>query len=89
MLENDLNEINDENVCEIFYSDLGIKKAQAMSSNQLFVELAKEINKKIFRSNEKYIAILSFTRYMPQSNVGTDDIFKLTKGYCALGFIIF
>lgn len=85
MLKNDINEVKDENVCEIFMTDLSIKEAQAMSSDQLFVTLAKEIKNKLYRQNVKYVALLSFTRYMPQTGTINEDIFKLTKGYCALG----
>lgn len=77
--------MQDENVCEIFYTDLSINEAQAMTQEQLFLALANEIKSKIFRANEKYVALLSFTRYLPECYINTEDIFKSTKGYCALG----
>ncbi|RNA07930.1 zinc metallo ase [Brachionus plicatilis] len=66
--------------CEIFRTKLKISEALSISSNEIFTYLLNEINKN-FNSDEKFIAILSFTRYFPEK-IGT--IFQKTKGYCAL-----
>jgi len=85
MLRNDLEELEDENACEVFYTSLSKKRALEMEANQLFIHLAEELKaKKIYQSNSKYIAVLSFTQY---SHSEDTDIFKNTKGYCALGEI--
>ncbi|CAF0794138.1 unnamed protein product [Brachionus calyciflorus] len=78
-LKCDLNEC-DENV-EIFRSNLKLMKALEMSSDEIFLYLLDEIKKRNSNRECKYIAILSFTRYIPGQN---EDIFKDTKGYCAL-----
>ena len=83
---NDLREIDDENVCEIFYTNLRKQKALEMKPNELFITLAEEIkDKHLYDANSKYIAILSFTQYSNENSGGSGDIFKNTKGYCALG----
>jgi len=83
MLRNDIEELDEENACEVFYTSLSKQKALEMKENQLFIYLAEEIKaKKIYESNSKFIAVLSFTQYKHSEET---DIFKNAKGYCALG----
>lgn len=65
-------------ICEILRSNLKLSEALLMSSDQIFLHLLNEIKR---LDDEKCIAILSFTTYTPGPDV---DIFKNTKGYCAL-----
>ena len=83
-LRNDLTK-NEDNVCEVFYTTLSKKSALEMSPNELFLALATEIKQTDFNKDCKYLAILSFTRFEQNPLQNETDIFKQTKGYCALG----
>lgn len=85
MLSNDVTKVDDENVCETFYSNLTTQRALEMTSNELFIHLAEEFKENCYDVNVKYIAILSFTRYNAGNLHKGKDIFENTKGYCALG----
>jgi hypothetical protein len=78
------NEENNESICEYYKTSLKLKDALDMSQNELFLYFAKEIstNEVIYSSNCKYVAVLSFTRYVETSN---EDVYSSTKGFCALG----
>lgn len=87
-LRTDSIEFKNENTCEVFYTKLNLDTALKMSSNELFLYLANEIkdDKELFNPNFKYIAVLSFTRFIPDSNGPySNDMFSKTKGFCALG----
>lgn len=88
ILNTDLNEndIDKENSCEVFYTNIRYKDTLDMLPQELFVALAEEIKEKDFDPNCKYLAVLSFTRYHG-NEVHAQDIFKSTKAYCALGFV--
>lgn len=88
ILNTDLNEnnIENENSCEVFYTNIRYKDTLDMSPQELFVALAEEIKEKDFDPNCKYLAVLSFTRYYG-NKIHAQDIFKSTKAYCALGFV--
>lgn len=77
-----------EGVCELYKTKLTLEKALNMRQNELFLHLANEImaNKYFFDENCKYVAVLSFTRFVPAAP-NSNDIFENTKGFCALGML--
>ncbi len=86
VLKTDL--INEQDViCEPYYTRMSVKQALSSTSSEIFLHLAEEIKKssEIFDPNCKYIAVLSFTRYVYNSNQIERDMFANTKGYCAMG----
>jgi hypothetical protein len=95
-LKNDFFKMDHKNgdgnlVCETFYTNLELNKALTMQENEIFLYLACEIkqDKGLFDKDTKYLAILSFTRYKRSSDSnGSNDIFRDTHGYCALGKIL-
>ena len=73
-------------ICETYYTKLSLARALQMTSAEIFLYLAEEIkqNQDFFdRRNCKYVAILSFTRYIP--SLHSSDMFSKTKAYCAMG----
>ncbi len=76
-----------DDICELYKSNLNLKQALNMKSKDIFLYLAQEIASRadLYNPNHKYLAILSFTRYEPSVKKSSDDFFISTKGFCALG----
>lgn len=74
---------------EVFTSSMTLKQMLSMRPNEIFVSLAKEIEKSLYETNLKFIAVLSFTAY--REDATADEIKNgLNKvGYCALGNRVF
>ncbi|CAL1292396.1 unnamed protein product [Larinioides sclopetarius] len=85
-----LEEENGEVICHVFTSSLSLAEAYKLNEEQLWSHFAVELmNSKLRVGNKcKFLAFLSFTRYVNNSKVppiNHKEVLAMTKGQVALG----